>query len=83
MLDSEYSVIKSDVLERRDCITHSLVFRWIQLNMLRETQWLSDLVLDSKSKNCRLEPYQMHCVVSFSKTLYPLLSTTSIQEDLS
>ena len=38
-------------------------------------------VLDSRSRGCGYEPHQRHCIVSLSKTLYPLLSTGSNQED--
>ena len=31
-------------------------------------QWLSGRVLDSRTKGCRFEPHQRHCVVSLSKT---------------
>ena len=44
-------------------------------------QWLSGRVLESKSRGCWLEPHWRHCLVSLSKTLYPLLSTGSTQED--
>ena len=39
-------------------------------------QWL-----DSRSRSYGFEPHRRHCVVSLSKTLYPLLSTRSSQED--
>ena len=38
-------------------------------------------VLDSGSRGCRLEPHGRLCIVSLSKTLYPLLSTGSAKED--
>ena len=34
---------------------------------------LSGRVLDSRLRGCGFEPHQRHCVVSLSKTLYPLL----------
>ena len=42
-------------------------------------------VLDWGSKGCWFEPHLWpnHCVVSLSRTLYPLLSTGSHQEDSS
>ena len=40
-------------------------------------------VLDLRSRGCRFEPHCRHCVVSLKKTLYPLLSTGSTQEDQS
>ena len=43
--------------------------------------WLSIRVLESRSRGCRFEPHQSHCIVSLSKTLYPLLSTGLTQED--
>ena len=43
----------------------------------------SGRVLDSRSRGCEFEPYRRHCVVSVSKTLYPLLSAGSTQEGLS
>ena len=40
---------------------------------------------DWESKSCKFEshPQQSHCVVFFSKTLYPLLNTGSTQEYMS
>ena len=32
-----------------------------------------DRVLDSSSRGCGFKPDQSHCIVSLSKTLYPLL----------
>ena len=46
-------------------------------------QWLSGRVLDLRLRSCGFELHQRHWVVSFSKTLYPLLNTDSVQEDLS
>ena len=40
-----------------------------------------DRVVDLGSKCHKFETHQYHCVVSLSKTLYPLLSTGSTQED--
>ena len=34
-----------------------------------------------QSKSCLFKTNQRHCIVSFSKTLYPLLRTGSTQED--
>ena len=31
-------------------------------------QWLNGRVLDSRSRGCRFEPHQSHCVVSLRKT---------------
>ena len=45
--------------------------------------WLSGRVLDSGLRGCGFEPHWRYCIVSLSKTLYPLLSTGSTQEDLS
>ena len=42
---------------------------------------LSGRVLDLRSRGCRFEPHRRHCVVSLSKTVYPLLSTGLTQED--
>ena len=50
---------------------------------VRGVWWLSGRVLDSRSRGCRFKPHQQLCVVSLSKTLYPLLSTGSTQDDLS
>ena len=44
-------------------------------------QWLSGRVLDLRLRGCRFEPHWRHCIVSLSKTLYPLLNTGSTQED--
>ena len=41
----------------------------------------SGRVIDSRSRSCELEPLRRHCVVSLSKTLYPLLSTGLTQRD--
>ena len=38
------------------------------------------VVLDLGLKSCLFETHQRHCVVSLSKTLYPLLGTGSAQE---
>ena len=46
-------------------------------------QWLSGGVLDPRLKGCGFEPHPRHCIVSLSKTLYPLLSSGSIKEDSS
>ena len=43
--------------------------------------WLIGRVLDYGTRGCRLEPHRSHCVESLSKTLNPLLSTGSTQED--
>ena len=42
---------------------------------------ISGRVLDLRSRGCGFEPHQRHCIVALSKTLYPLLSTGSTQED--
>ena len=44
-------------------------------------RWLSGRVLDLRSRVCGFEPQQRHCIVSLSKTHYPLLKTGSTQED--
>ena len=44
-----------------------------------EEPGLSGRVLDSGLKGIGFEPHWRHCVVSLSKTLYPLLSTGSTQ----
>ena len=36
---------------------------------------LSGSVINLRLRGCWFEPHRMHCVVSISKTLYPLLST--------
>ena len=41
------------------------------------TQWLSGRVLDSTLRGYGFKPHQRLCLVSLSKTLYPLLSTGS------
>ena len=43
--------------------------------------WLSGRVFYSGLRSCGFEPHQRHFVMSLSKTLYPLLSTGSTQED--
>ena len=42
---------------------------------------LGGRVLDLRPQGCGFEPYRRHCIVSFSNSLYPLLSTGSTQED--
>ena len=37
----------------------------------------------ARLRGCRFEPHWRHCIVSLSKTSYPLHSTGSTQEDLS
>ena len=44
-------------------------------------QWPSSRVLDFGSKVHLFETHESHCVVFLRKTLYPLLSTGSTQED--
>ena len=46
-------------------------------NAVGISRWLSGRVLESRSRVCGFEP---DCVVSLSKTLYTLLSTSSTQE---
>ena len=38
-------------------------------------------LFDSISRGCEFEPHRKHCTVTLSKTLHPLLSTGSTQED--
>ena len=42
--------------------------------------WLSGRVLESRSRGCMFEPQRRHCVMSLSKTHYPLLSTEKKNE---
>ena len=49
----------------------------------RGVWWLSGRVPESRSRGCGFEAHRRHCILSLSKTLYPLLSTGSTQEDLS
>ena len=58
----------------------SIVF--LSLYAGRGAQWLTDRVLDSRSRGCGFGPHQRHCVVFLSKTLSYLLSTGSTEEDL-
>ena len=46
-------------------------------------QCLSGRVLESRPKGRGVEPHQLHCLVSLSKTYIYLLSNGSTQEDLS
>ena len=62
-----------------DCV----IIQYRLVTFTVEALWLSGRVLDSRSRGCRFEPHQRHCIVSLSKTCYPLLSTGSTQEDLS
>ena len=39
----------------------------------RGAYWLSDRVLDSRSKGRRFKPHRRHCVVSLSKNINPSL----------
>ena len=49
----------------------------MQVSRYRGAQWLSDF----RSKGCWFKTHQRHyCVVTFSKTLYPLLSAGSTKE---
>ena len=45
--------------------------------------WVSGRVVDSRWRGCTFELHQSNCIVSLSKTLYPLLSTGITQEDQS
>ena len=47
----------------------------------RPKQCLSGKVLELILKCCMFETHRRHCIVSLCKTLYPLLSTGSTQED--
>ena len=49
--------------------------------MYERTLWLSARVLNSRLRGCSFEPHQRHSFVPLCKTIYPLLSTGSIQED--
>ena len=49
-------------------------------NFLKVAWWLSSRVHDSRSRGCGLELHHRHCVVSLSKTLYPLLSTGTTEK---
>ena len=53
-------IIASDQYLVKGCI--------IFFQSLQGAQWLSDRVLDSRSKGCGFEPHQRHCVVSLSRT---------------
>ena len=41
--------------------------------LLKGEQWLSGRVLDFRTRGCRFEPHQRHCVVSLSKNINPRL----------
>ena len=43
----------------------------------RGNRWLSGRVLDMRLRGCGFEPHRRHCLVSMTKTLYPMLSTGS------
>ena len=45
------------------------------LYKIRGARWRSGRVLDLRSKGRGFEIQRRHCVVSLSKTLYPLLNT--------
>ena len=47
----------------------------------RGVQWLSSRVLDLRPRGCEFKSHWSQWVVCYSKTLYLLLSTGSIQED--
>ena len=49
---------------------------------LRGAQWFRGRVLKVRSRGCWFELQQRHCVVTLSKTLYPLLISVSTQEVL-
>ena len=61
----------------------SLFFKYslTQSKMWWGVGWLSDKRPDLRSKVCVFEPHWRHCIVSLSKTHYPLFSTGLIQED--
>ena len=56
-------------------INHTLSALWVIYTIWRGLQKLNGRVLDLGSKGFCLETCWRHCVVSLSKTLYPLLST--------
>ena len=76
-------------ISQKECVSTPYPLNlWPNSKMFHtHTHWgaccLSGSVLNLRSRGCRLEPYQRQCVVSLSKTLYPLLSTGSTQEDRS
>ena len=49
--------------------------------MIEERSGSVDRVLDLGSKGHKFENYLRNCVMSFSKTCYPLRSSGSTQED--
>ena len=38
-------------------------------------------MVECLTQDCGFEPHRRHCLVFLSKTIYPLLSTVSTQED--
>ena len=46
---------------------------WPLIDVEWGAQWLSDRVLDSRTRGRGLEPHRRHCVVSLSKTHNPSL----------
>ena len=50
--------------------------------MIEEESGSFGTVLDFGSKGSWFDTHRSHCVVSLSKTLYPLLNTGSTKEDM-
>ena len=77
----------SSLIIEQDSLILALVLvqpRKIRPNITEKgAHWLTGRMLDLRLRGCGFEPHQRHCVVHLSKTLYPLLSTGSTQEDLS
>ena len=65
-------------------ISRGLIFMLVTLMYCTLPQFLRSYKLqdfDLRYRGCQLEPHWRHYIVSLSKTLYPLLSTGSSQED--
>ena len=91
---SQHSGIEFVVLDMHSLLFNLILYKhpwplqFIKKNRLlklqsksRGARWLSGRVLEWRSRGCGFEPHRRHCAVSLSKTLCPLLSTGSTQED--
>ena len=60
------------------CCGSHFFLSWLEI---LQRKWLSSRALSLKLKGWGFNPHQRHWIVSFSKTLNPLLNTSSTEED--
>ena len=65
----------------QDGLMHWVKIYWVMQGSREERSGSSVECLTQDSRGCGFNPHRRHYFVSLSKTLYPLLSTGSTQED--